>query len=73
MRMNTHTKPKTLAERVRASEARSIEAGAVRMPGGLLPADAAQALDALLKAGYAQSKTAVIARALIEASKNHKS
>ena len=73
MRMTKNTKPQTLAERVRASEARSIEAGAVRMPGGLLPADAAHALTVLLGAGYAQSKTAVIARALIEASKNHKS
>lgn len=73
MRMTKNTKPQTLAERVRASEARSIEAGAVRMPGGLLPADAAQALAKLLETGYAQSKTAVIARALIEASKNHPS
>lgn len=57
---------KTLAQRVRASEARSIGAGAVRMPGGLLPAEAATALSDLVDAGYAASKTAVIAKALIE-------
>lgn len=59
--------PVPLNRRVRASEARSIHAGAVRMPGGLLPADAAAALDKLLTAGYARSKTQVIARALLRA------
>lgn len=59
---------KTLAQRVRDSEARSIDAGAVRMPGGLLPAEAAVALSELVESGYAASKTAVIAKALIEAS-----
>ena len=61
--------PKTLAIRVRESEARSLEAGAVRMPGGLLQADAAHALSVLLESGYAGSKTAVISKALIAAHK----
>ena len=61
----------TPAQRVRASEQRSIDAGAVRMPGGLLPPEAAQALDALVGAGWAPSRTAAIARALIEAHKAH--
>lgn len=63
--MNTQTK--TAAQRVRESERRSISGGAVRMPGGLLPAEAATALDALVTGGYASSKTAVIARALVDA------
>ena len=57
-------RPATPAERVRASEARSIARGARRMPGGLLSPDAADALDALIAAGYAASKTACIVRAL---------
>lgn len=57
---------------MRASEQRSIAAGAVRMPGGLLPADAAQALARLVAAGYAPSKTAAIARALLAAEKSQK-
>ena len=51
----------------RAYEARQIEDGAQRLPGGLLPAEAAQALQQLLDAGYADSKSGVIARALIGA------
>ena len=67
----TDPKPLTLAQRVRASEQRSIDAGAIRMPGGWLPAEAAQALDALVAANWAPSRTAAIARALIEARNNH--
>lgn len=68
----TDPKPLTLAQRVRASEQRSIDAGAaIRMPGGLLPAEAAQALDALVAANWAPSRTAAIARALVEARNNH--
>ena len=63
---------KPLAQRVRESEARSLQAGAVRMPGGLLQADAAQALAELLDAGYAEGKTAVISKALIAAHKRLK-
>ena len=51
----------------RAFEARQIERGAQRIPGGMLPADAAHALGQLLEAGYAQSKVGAIARALCEA------
>lgn len=69
--MNTPA-PKPLAQRVRESESRSIEAGAVRIPGGLLPAEAAAALTELVEAGYAISKATVIARALIEANKKQR-
>lgn len=62
---------KTLAQRVRACEARSIERGAVRMPGGLLPPEAAHALEALVASGYAPSKNKTIARALIQALDKH--
>ena len=51
----------------RKSEARSIARGAVRIPGGLLPPLAAQALDKLLASGYAPSKAKVIAKALVAA------
>lgn len=66
------TNQKPLDMRVRESEARSIEAGAVRMPGGLLKADVAQALDDLRKAGYADSKVGVISKALLAARKRLK-
>ena len=55
------------AKYTRAFEARQIERGAQRIPGGMLPADAAQALAQLLEAGYAPHKAGAIARALREA------
>ena len=61
------TPPLTPAQHSRASERRAIAAGAIRTPGGILPAAAAQSLTALMQAGYAHSKTEAIARALIEA------
>ena len=50
----------------RAHEARQLQRGAVRLPGGMLPPEAAEALESLLAAGYARSKVGAIARALIE-------
>ena len=47
-------------------EARKIESGARRMPGGLLQPEAAQAVEALLASGFAPNITHVINRALIE-------
>lgn len=60
-------RPATAAEMVRKSEARKIQAGGRRMPGGVLPPDAAVALDSLQASGYAASATACIARALLDA------
>lgn len=60
-------RPATAAEMVRKSEARKVQAGGRRMPGGVLPPDAAVALDSLQASGYAPSATACIARALVEA------
>lgn len=51
----------------RAHEARQLQRGAVRLPGGMLPPEAVRALQQLLASGYAPSKTQAIARALIEA------
>jgi hypothetical protein len=51
----------------RANEAKRIAAGGRRLPGGVLPADATAALDKLQKSGYADSATACIARALVDA------
>lgn len=65
------TTNKPLSLRVRESEARSIDAGAVRVPGGLLPPNAAVALTELLESGYANSKVGVISKALIEVRKRH--
>lgn len=59
--------PKSPADRVADSRARAIERGAIRTPRGVLPPDAAQALDALMQSGYATSRTACIARALVQA------
>ena len=65
-------KPKPLVQRVRDSEAKSLESGAERLPGGLLKPDVALALKELLDAGYAKGKTAVISRAILEARKRLK-
>jgi hypothetical protein len=58
---------KTQSQRNRASEARKLAEGARRLPGVLLPAQAAQDLDYLRTTGYAPSVAACIARALREA------
>ena len=63
----TRTKP--LADRVRDSQARAIRGGARRTPRGILPPEAARALDALHERGYADSLTGCIARALVEAAR----
>ncbi len=68
----TKPAPVPLAARVRKSEAELRKRGGRRLPGGSLQPDAAQALDALLTAGYAPSATACIARALIEAAERKK-
>jgi len=68
----TARKPVPLAERVGASVERALERGARRTPRGVLPPEAAAALQALLDAGYAPNATACIARALREAAATHK-
>ena len=67
MTESTKPAPVPLSVRVRKSEAALRKRGGRRLPGGSLQPDAAQALDALLAAGYAPSATAAISRALIEA------
>lgn len=59
--------PLTPTQRVRRSEAKSLAAGSRRIPSGMLPGDAADALNRLTAAQYAGSLPGVIARALIEA------
>lgn len=59
--------PVSAADRVRASEARKIAAGGRRIPGGVMPADAAAALEALQAQGYGGSAAGCIFRAVIEA------
>lgn len=65
--MTTDKTPASPRQRVRDSEARKIQAGGRRIPGGVMPADAAQALDKLTAAGYGDSASACIFRALIDA------
>lgn len=50
---------------VMRSRARAVEAGAYRF-STYLPAEAARALDGLVQAGYAPSKSAAAARAIVE-------
>lgn len=69
IKRGTWDEPKSRADSVRDSEARKVKAGGRRLPGGVLPADASEALAALLSSGYAMSATATIARALKEAAK----
>lgn len=58
-------RPATLSERVEKSVALALKSGSRRTPRGVLSPEAAQALAALRKAGYADSDTGCIARALI--------
>lgn len=60
-------KPIPPAARVNASEKKRIAAGARQTPRGILPAEAAVALEELMASGYAASATACIAKALVEA------
>lgn len=60
---------KSAGAQSRASEARARARGGRRLPGGTLQPDAAEALAKLQAAGYADSATACIARALVEAAK----
>lgn len=53
----------------RANERKRIAAGGRRLPGGVLPADAADALAQLHDTGYAPTLTGCIARALVAALK----
>jgi len=57
----------TRADHVRKSEGRKIAAGGRRMPGGVMPPDTAAALDKLYAAGYGDSKSGCIFRAVVEA------
>ncbi len=59
--------PATPAERVRASEARKVAAGGRRIPGGVMPADAAEALAKLEREAYGDSASKCIFRAIVEA------
>ena len=59
-------------ERVKRHRQKLAAAGVRTYPNSPIPAGAAQALDALLAAGYAPSATSCIARALLEAAKRQK-
>ncbi|MEQ6436229.1 hypothetical protein V8Z74_14540 [Comamonas sp. w2-DMI] len=65
--MKEETTPKTIAERVRAFEERNLKAGGMRMPGSILPADVATAIRELIDNEYAENKTQVIIKAVLDA------
>lgn len=62
----------TPTQRVRASEARKIKAGGRRLSPMLVSPEAANAIDQLLRAGFAGSITACVERAIIDANNNRK-
>ncbi len=62
----------TATERVRASEARKIKAGGRRLSPMLVSPEAAEALEQLLRHGFAGSITACVERAIIDANNNRK-
>lgn len=66
-RTKSKSAPTPKADSVRASEARKLKAGGRRMPGGVMPEDAARALEKLQKEQYAPSASACIFRALVDA------
>jgi hypothetical protein len=65
-------KPPSASERVRASEARKLDAGGKRMPGGVMPAEAVAALEKLQAEQYAPTASACIFRAVIDAAERIK-
>lgn len=66
------TAPLTPAQRVARAQTALVARGGRRMPNGHLQPDAAQALDALVQAGYAASPVAAISAALLDAQRSHK-
>jgi hypothetical protein len=65
-------KPKTAADRVRASEARKIKAGWRRTSPMMLSPNVSAALDGLLNSGFASSITGCFERAILEAESKRK-
>lgn len=67
MRTGKKPQPRGQSAWSRNYERRLIASGSRRMPGGILPPEAAIALDALMFRGYEKSYVRCVARALIEA------
>ena len=66
---NTTQTPLTNAQKVKKCQAGIVANGGRRLPDGYLKKDAAQALDSLLSAGYANSRLGVISAAILDAQK----
>lgn len=66
------TTPLTPAQRVARAQSALVARGGRRMPNGYLQPDAAQALETLVKAGYAASPVAAISTALLDAQRKVK-
>ena len=65
--------PVALKDRVRASERRRENKGGVRLPGGFLTPEAAEALDRLIASGFAENKAEAISKALVATAKGPQS
>lgn len=62
----------TNAERVKKSRAALVARGGAKLPGGCLQPKPAAALRELCEAGYSDTRTGCIARALVEAAERHR-
>lgn len=67
-----NTIPLTNYQRVRRAKNKAIELGGRRAPDGILPKDVAEALDALIKSGYATTSIGAVSKALLDAQKRLK-
>lgn len=63
---NSRKRIQTIQECTRRFEKKKIEEGARRMPGGLMTADAAEAVKRLIARGFAENITQAINKALIQ-------
>lgn len=61
--------PLTNAQKVKKCQAGIVANGGKRLPDGYLKREAAQALESLLSAGYADSRIGVISAAILDAQK----
>lgn len=61
--------PLTNAQKVKKCQAGIVANGGKRLPDGYLKKEAAQALESLLSAGYADSRIGVISAAILDAQK----
>lgn len=67
-----NTTPLTNYQRVRRAKDKAIAQGGRRAPDGILSADVAQALDYLVRSGYATTAIGAVSNALLDAQETWK-